>query len=519
MLQKSILPLLLLLLAPLKGAESEEAVRWWSHIVFLAGDKLAGRETGSEGHRTAARYVSQEFERAGLAPAGTSGYLQPIPFHTRKLEESDSSLELFDGKQWRKLELGEDAYFSARDNVGGDWEAPLLFSGYGFAIPQRQFDEFAGLDVRGKIVLYLTGGPKGFPGPLMATAQRERWKRLKEAGAVGLASIPNPKSADIPWARARLSRFMPSMQLAEMPSEGPPFSLNVNPARADLFLSGSSHTLEQILQQAETGKPLPKFETGTKLRARVRLSTGKVESENVAGIKHGADPILKNQYVVLTAHLDHVGTGRPIREDSIYNGAMDNASGISTLIEVARMLKDTPLARGVLFVAVTGEEKGLLGSKYFAQIPTVPRQAIVANLNFDMFLPLYPFKLLTVIGLEESSLGDVAREVAAARDIPVQSDPEPQRNSFVRSDQYSFVRQGIPAIAFKVGYRPGTPEETIFKTWLRERYHAPSDDIHQPVDKEAAVQFNRLIAALAEAVANARSVPSWKNKDRTLSPE
>jgi Zn-dependent M28 family amino/carboxypeptidase len=149
----------------------------------------------------------------------------------------------------------------------------------------------------------------------------------------------------------------------------------------------------------------------------------------------------------------------------------------------------------------------------------VPRQAIVANLNFDMFLPLYPFKLLTVIGLEESTLGDVAREVAAAREIMVQSDPEPQRNSFVRSDQYSFVRQGIPAIAFKVGYRSGTNEEVTFKRWLRERYHAPSDDIHQPVDRNAAVEFNRLIAAVAEAVANRESAPAWKKTERTASPE
>jgi hypothetical protein len=501
------------------SSDSDDARRWWAHIVYLADDKLAGRETGSEGHRLAARYVSQEFERATLAPVGTSGYLQPIPLRTQRLEEAESSLEILSGGVWRKLELGEDAYFSARDNAGGDWEAPVVFAGYGFAVPQRQFDEFAGLDVRGKIVLYLTGGPRNLPGPLMATAQRERWRRLREAGAVGLASIPNPKSADIPWERARLSRFMPSMQLAQMPSEGPPFSLTVNPARADLFLAGGSHSLEEILGLVQSGQPLPKFDTGVSIRARVRLSTGKVESENVAGLKAGSHPVLKNQYVILTAHLDHVGVGRPIRDDRIYNGAMDNASGIATLIEVARMLKDTPVNRSVLFVAVTGEEKGLLGSKYFAQFPTVPRQAIVANLNFDMFLPLYPFKLLTVIGLEESTLGDVAREVAAAREIPVQSDPEPQRNSFVRSDQYSFVRQGIPAIAFKVGYRSGSNEEATFKTWLRERYHAPSDDIHQPVDKNAAVEFNRLIAAVAEAVANRESAPAWKKTERTASPE
>jgi Zn-dependent M28 family amino/carboxypeptidase len=195
--------------------------------------------------------------------------------------------------------------------------------------------------------------------------------------------------------------------------------------------------------------------------------------------------------------------------DKIYNGAMDNASGIATLIEVARQLKGKKTARSVMFLAVTGEEKGLLGSQYFAYTPTVPREAIAADLNFDMFLPLFPFQRLTVYGLDESTLGQTVEQVAEKAGIIVQRDPEPLRNSFIRSDQYSFIRRGIPALAFKLGYAPGSEEEKIFKTWLKERYHSPSDDLMQPVDKEAAAQFNKLMASIALTVANDPQRPQW----------
>ena len=213
---------------------------------------------------------------------------------------------------------------------------------------------------------------------------------------------------------------------------------------------------------------------------------------------------------MFTAHLDHLGIGKPIKGDAIYNGAMDNASGVATMLDVAAMLKEsgTKLRRSVLFVAVTGEEKGLLGSRFFAHSPTVDPRKIVADINIDMFLPLFPLKKLTIFGLDESDLGDDAAAVAKSSGVSPQPDPEPKRNVFIRSDQYSFIRRGIPSLTLKVGFDKGSPEEQIVRRWLTERYHAPSDDVAQPVDKKAAGEFDVLVAKLLERVANRDESPA-----------
>jgi Zn-dependent M28 family amino/carboxypeptidase len=217
--------------------------------------------------------------------------------------------------------------------------------------------------------------------------------------------------------------------------------------------------------------------------------------------------------VVFTAHLDHLGIGKPINGDAIYNGAMDNASGIAAMLDVAAMLKEsgTKLRRSVLFVAVTGEEKGLLGSKYFANAPTVDSRAIVANINTDMFLPLFPLKKLTIYGLDESDLGGDAAAAAESLGVQPQADQEPKRNIFIRSDQYSFIRRGVPALALKVGFDKGSPEEQVQNKWIKERYHAPSDDVAQPVNKKTAGEFDVLVAKLLERVANREERPHWKD--------
>jgi hypothetical protein len=497
----------------LLAADSPDAVRWWSHVSFLADDKLEGRDTGSAGHKAAVLYAAQEFERAGLKPAGKEGYRQPVDFRSVSLDELASSLSLLRDGTAIPLKLGEDAYFGLRGNVLPEVDAEMVFAGYGFAVPEQKYDELAGLDVKNKVVVYLSGGPKSIPGPLLSHYQsaEQRWKTLKQAGAIGVATIANPRTSDIPWERARMSRLLPSMKLAEIDSDGPGCSIAINPARVDFFFEGTGHTLNELLDLATAGQPLPKFGLKGRIQAKVKLNASELISDNVVGLKEGTHPTLKKEYVVLSAHIDHVGVGKTLKGDQIYNGAMDNASGIASLIEIAGALKNAKTARSVLFVAVTGEEKGLLGSQYFAQLPTVPREAIAADLNFDMFLPLYAFKRLTVYGLDESTLGDTVRKVAAKAGIEVQRDPEPQRNSFIRSDQYSFIRRGIPALAFKVGYAVGSPEEKIFKAWLKERYHAVSDDLQQPVDKEAAVKFNRLMASIATAVANDPVRPHWND--------
>jgi Zn-dependent M28 family amino/carboxypeptidase len=238
-----------------------------------------------------------------------------------------------------------------------------------------------------------------------------------------------------------------------------------------------------------------------------------LESQNVVGVRPGSDASLKNEYVVVSAHLDHVGVGEPIDGDRIYNGALDDASGVASLLDIAAGLNEnkTQTKRSLLFVAVTAEEKGLLGSRYFAAHPTVAPSSLVADINMDMFLPLYPLHLLTVWGLGESDLGDLARRVSKSLDVEVQDDPQPQRNVFIRSDQYSFIREGVPSLAFKFGYEFGTPQDKIFHDWVRDRYHKPSDDLNQPVDKASAAKFNRIIVSLLERIADGAMRPQWKD--------
>jgi Zn-dependent M28 family amino/carboxypeptidase len=233
----------------------------------------------------------------------------------------------------------------------------------------------------------------------------------------------------------------------------------------------------------------------------------------VIGLLPGNDIMLRTQYVVLSAHLDHLGVGAPIHGDKIYNGAMDDASGIASLIEIAKGFGESGAKpkRSILFLAVTAEEKGLLGSKYFAANPTVNGNAIVADINMDMFLPLFPLKYLEVQGLDESTLGDDIRVAAREAGVEVQADKEPNVNRFIRSDQYNFIRKGVPSLAFKFGYVPGSPQEKLFKDWVRLNYHAPSDDLSQPVDLAAAAQFDRIVQRLAEHVADSPERPRWKD--------
>jgi Zn-dependent M28 family amino/carboxypeptidase len=266
-----------------------------------------------------------------------------------------------------------------------------------------------------------------------------------------------------------------------------------------------------LLELVNNRLPLPKFPLNINFRAKVTIKHSQAESQNVVGVLTGSDPKLKSEHVVFSAHLDHVGIGEAINGDKIYNGAMDDASGVASLIEIANMLKaqKTKLKRSVIFLTVTGEEKGLLGSRYFSVNPTVAKQNIVADINMDMFLPLFPLRYLEVQGLAESTLGNDIREVCEKAGVAVQADKEPDRNLFIRSDQYSFIRQGVPALAFKFGYEAGSPEETTAKNWLQNRYHAPSDDLNQPVDTAAAAKFDRILLDLGTKVANAKDRPQW----------
>src|SRR5262245_50168143 len=491
--------------------------RWWAHVEALANDGMAGRNTGSPEHQRAAEYVSAAFQRAGLDPAGTGrSYIQPVAFKTRKIVEAQSSLALVRDGKTESLTLGDDANFSMRIDPAPAVDAPLVFVGYGLNIPEQQINEFEGLNLRGAVVVYINATPRSLPGPLQAHfgSAGERWRMYKAAGAIGTISISNPRTTDIPWERSTLARLQPSMTLADPALDdgaGQQLSVTMNPARADKLLAGSGHTFAELLELVDAGKPLPHFSLAARVKATVAVDRGDVVSQNVAGILRGVDPQRRSEYIVVSAHLDHLGVGEPINGDRIYNGAMDNASGIAAMLEVATGLKERNAkpARSIVFVAVTGEEKGELGSKFFAAHPTVPGDKIVANVNIDMFLPLFPLKTLMVLGLDESDLGREIRAGEAQLGLAVQADPEPQRNRFARSDQYSFVKTGVPALAMKVGYEAGTPEAEVARKWTAERYHAPSDDLQQPIDLGAADKYVDVVRELALRIANRADRPTW----------
>jgi Zn-dependent M28 family amino/carboxypeptidase len=496
-----------------------DGTTWWDHVKVLADDNMEGRDTGSAGLRKAEAYVVEQLKRSGVQPAGNEGYYQPVKFLSRQVVETDSSAALLRNGEVKALTLGDDIIFSTRIDLALEVEAPLVFAGYGLTVPEKGYDDLAGLDVKGKVVVILSGSPSEIPGPLASHYQTaaERWKVLRRAGAIGMVTIPNPASMDVPWSRIALNRAHPSMDLADPvfnETAGERLAMTVNPAKAEVLFEGTGHTFADLAALGKEGKPLPHFPLPFSIRAKTKLVKKDVESANIIGKLPGTDPVLKNEYVVVSAHIDHIGIGEPINGDRIYNGAMDNASGSAVLLDVAASLRESPEKpkRSVLFLFVTGEEKGLLGSKYFTQYPTVDPEAMVADINIDMFLPIIPLKTLVVFGLAESDLGDLARDVALSRGVQVEADPEPQRNVFIRSDQYNFIRHGIPALAMGVAPDPNSPEQKkIFKDWLTTRYHAPSDDLAQPVDFSAAAQYEEIIRSLMLTVANDSHRPAWKS--------
>ena len=493
-----------------------EAARWWSHVLFLADDRREGRETGSPGYRKAAAYVEKRMREAGLEPGGVAGYRQPIRFTASRLREKESRVALVRGGSVEALEDGRDFLLRVEPGTAERVDAPLVFVGYGLSLPEAGHEDLKDLDLKGKIAVYLSGAPVAIPGPVAAhaQAQAQRWAALSRAGAIGAVRIFDPLHRELSWERIASSRRRAAMALADPAlgeSSGERISLAFNPASAEKLFAGSGHTFAEVVEAAKSAKPLPRFPLGSSLRASVRADRWSVESDNVVGILRGSDPTLRNEFVVLTAHLDHLGIGEPVAGDRIYNGAMDNASGVATLLETAEALHDSGARpkRSVIFLALTGEEKGLLGSRFFAAHPTIPAGSIVANVNVDMFLPIFPLRLLTVEGLDESDLGPRLAAVAKAFGVAVQPDPHPERNYFIRSDQYNFILRGVPAIDFEVGSVAGSPEAAAESAWIAEHYHSPSDDTSQFVDFSCAAAFNRIVLAYTEELADDPARPRW----------
>jgi Zn-dependent M28 family amino/carboxypeptidase len=517
MLRRSSALLLVIVACAAQAAEHFDGKTWWDTVKVISDDKYEGRDTGSKGERQAQEYIVGKLEALGVEPAGPTGFYQSVKLRTLEIDEPHSQLSLVRDGRAQALALGEQAFFSTRFPPAPKVDAPLVFVGYGLTIPEKKYNDFAGLDLTNKVAVILTGSPADIPSALSAHYQSraERWKALKAAGAIGLIQIPNPASMDLPWSRMALNRNHASMDLIGPEFDetaGAKLAVTFNPVHADLLLQGTGHTFEEIAALGKDRKPLPRFPLKVSVSATTVTHSQNVDSTNIVARIPGTDPKLKDEYVVLSAHIDHIGIGEPINGDRVYNGAMDNGSGSALLLDIARSLKQThtKLKRSLLLVWVTGEEKGLLGSKYFAEHPTVSTKSMVADINTDMFLPIIPLKVLTVYGLAESDLGERVTQIGSHLRVRMQPDPLPLLNVFIRSDQYNFVRHGVPSLMIDVGAEPGSAEAATIKAWRTERYHAPSDDSTQPVDLATAAGYEELVRALVIEVADDPQRPRWK---------
>lgn len=496
--------------AAARAASAES--RWLDHVKILAADDMEGRLTGTPGYDRAAQYVAGQFQKLGLRPAGTSGFYQPVALKEQSLDLAASTLTLVSGQE-RPLAIGDQVLPGTRvPQLPGAFDAELVFLGNGLHLPEAGHDDFAGQDLKGKIIVTLAGGPSRLSGSLKSHARSaEFWPALERAGAIGVITIANPRQMDVPWARQKLFAATPGMRLADPAlndARRPYFTATFSPAEAELLFAASGRSFADILAIADKGEALPIFPLNQRLKGRIVATDRDLAAPNVVALLPGRSKARAAEHVVLTAHLDHVGIDKPVNGDSIYNGAMDNASGIATMLEVARTLRRKAPERSILFVAVTGEERGLLGSRYYANRPTVPAETLVANINMDMYLPLWPFTHVTALGAEESTLGPVSAAAADSLGVMQVPDEQPDRNLFVRSDQYSFVRTGVPALSLKFATSTDDQRE-IQRLWLRDRYHAPSDDLAQPIEPKYAVAFNRYLERLILAVANAPERPAW----------
>jgi Zn-dependent M28 family amino/carboxypeptidase len=513
-------PLLALVLAacatiPEPPTAAERAERWWTDVSTLAADDMEGRLTGTAGYQRSADYVVAQLREIGLEPAGPEGFFQPVAFEEQFVDSAGSSAALVADGRETALSIPGDIIIGRGDGRRPDRiEAPLVFVGYGLHMPEAGHDDFAGIDLRGKIAVVISGGPAEISGALKAHARRDRARLLSERGAAGLLALTTAKAVEVPWSRAMAQAGQSGMYFADPALRDVKtqfFSASFNTESSDKLFAGSGRTFAELSALADASKPLPRFDMKPSLRASVAMRHRPVTSYNVVARLPGSDKGLRAEHVVFSAHLDHLGTSTAIGGDGLYNGAMDNAAGVAGLLDIARSYKARRIKpkRSMLFVFVTAEEKGLLGSRYFALRPTVPKASIVANMNFDMALPIFPLKSVIALGAEESSLGAVAAAVGQAMGLPLVPDPFPDRNSFVRSDQYSFIREGVPALAFKFGFGAKDPESEIERQWRSTRYHAPSDDLAQPVAKEDAIRLHDFVGELALRVADAPDRPTW----------
>jgi len=511
--------LLTLLLATSAFAQPFRVEPIKAHMRFLADDLLEGRGTGTRGHRIAANYVAAQFDAAGLETS-----FQQVPFRAT-LADAQSSVTLMRDGENPVMLRAFDLFVTTGDPLEPERviEAPVVFAGYGVSAPDQKYDDYAGLDVRGKIVAIFGSAPPSFPNAVRAhhSSSLNKVETAARHGAVGLMVLESPKEAlRAPWARVVRQSRLGSMHWLH--ADGAPHA--VNPALSStvslnleatklIFGSDSEAVFASLDRSAPKARTLP-------LRARIRvISTHRdVTSPNVIGVLRGSDPKLRDEYVVYTAHLDHLGITEPVNGDAINNGAFDNATGIASIIEIARAFAALPQRprRSLLFLATTGEERGLRGADYFVNNPTVPFESLVADINVDMLMLMHRTRDVVVFGIDNSELGDFARVAAKETGLEISADRYPEEVVFVRSDQYPFIRKGIPAIFANSGYKSDDPNVDmgeLAKVWRRTRYHAPSDDLAQPIDYAAALGPIELDFRIGLAAANRDARPKWKPGD------
>jgi len=478
---------------------------------FLASDSLEGRETGTRGYEIAAEYVRAQFESIGLETS-----YQPVAFRSAKLIEEQSSFTAGDQSfVIRKDILLRPNFLSETSEVA----AAVVFAGFGITAPELHHDDYSGIDARGKIILILSGAPPKFPADRRAfySGSHLKEKNAAEHGAIGmltLSTITDEKRYPFE-KRVQQSGIAPMLYLdSGRPTdavEGIRAAGSVSRGAAEKLFAGAPLSIDAVLDDAEKSVA-HSFPLATAVSLRTVSQFTELKSENVIGILRGS----VDEYVVLSAHLDHLGN-HPTASggDSIYNGAYDNASGIACLIEIARALAAGPRPkRSVVFVAFTGEEKGDQGSEYFARHP--PVLPLIANVNMDMFLMLYPVGDLVALGGEHSTLGELAARAAKEAGFEMSPDPYPEEVRFIRSDQFSFVEEGIPAIHLKPGNKSGDPKidgAAVTRDWLRRIYHSPADDMNQHFDFASGARYAETNLRLVRAIANAPERPRWKAGD------
>lgn len=504
----------------------QDAIR--SHVEFLASDLLEGRAAASRGYDIAAAYVASHFRQNGLKPAGDDDtFFQTVPLLEATPVLPGSSAELVVDGKTQRFEYSTD-YLPSADftSASSTVTAPLVFAGFGVHAPELGHDDLANVDLKGRIAVVFTGAPAKFQHNQRAyySWNNGKFATLIERGAVGALLIESPADAKrTPWERSVAMSWTPQMRWVD--DKGAPqkafeqlklrFRFKQS-AGARLF-EAADHDFATILAAADAGE-VQGFELPGLFTLSATTGLRRTESSNVIATLPGSDPVLKNECIVLTAHLDHLGRGAAVNGDSIYNGAHDNALGTAILLEIVRALNASGVRpkRSILFAAVTAEEKGLVGSDYLATHAPFPSDKLVANLNIDMPLMLTPTSDLIARGEEHSTLGTTARAAASAHGYRLSADPAPEQVSFIRSDQFSFIQQGVPALVLGGGSRArdkNIDANELRADFVKNHYHQPSDQTNLPMDFAGAADLARINLRMLLDIANAPTAPAWKSKD------